>query len=241
MRLGNHIEAQQAAGYIGRQHTFVLSQLTATLGGSQTHTTTQTEGQTITGTINVGWKTGWNTSSSYGHGGSGASHGDSGGQQRSQGRSVSRSWSTALSWAEGTNWSNAAASQRVYEYTVEPTVLQNLPDQALLLVTRGSGGPVLQPVECDPAIITLPTASTTPLPSRTDARAVDPAAAPGAHPACAQAPGPAIGDPDAWPAWARREPVPAQPGLPPVPAASPPLHATGQDTAWPPPGPASRE
>ena len=59
--------------------------------------------------------------------------------------SISRTWSTALSWAEGTNWSNAAASQRVYEYTVEPAVLQNLPDQALLLVTRGSGRPILQP------------------------------------------------------------------------------------------------
>jgi hypothetical protein len=38
--------ALQAADYIGRQHTFVLSQLTATDGGSRTRTTTQTEGHT---------------------------------------------------------------------------------------------------------------------------------------------------------------------------------------------------
>ena len=127
MRLGNHTEAQQAADYIGRQHTFVLSQLTATLGGSQTHTTTHTEGQTVTDTINVGWNTGWNTSSSSSGQGSGASYGDSRGRQRSQGRSISRTWSTALSWADGTSWSDAAANQRVYEYAVEPAVLQNLP------------------------------------------------------------------------------------------------------------------
>ena len=194
MRLGHHTEAQQAADYIGRQHTFVLSQLTATLGGSQTHTTTHTEGQTVTDTINVGWHTGWNRSSSSGGQGSGASSGDSRGRQRSDGRSISRTWSTALSWAEGTNWSNAAASQRVYEYAVEPTVLQNLPDQALLLVTRGLGRPILQPVECDPAIITLPRVSTAPLP------------------------GPAV----AAPAWADPSAAAASPELPPVPASPPP-------------------
>jgi hypothetical protein len=83
---------------------------------------------------------------------------------------VSRNWSTARSWAESTNWSNAAASQRVYEYAVEPAVLQNLPDQALLLVTRGSGGPVLTSVECDPAIVTMPRVSTAPLPDPADVR-----------------------------------------------------------------------
>jgi hypothetical protein len=44
MRLGNHEEATAAADLIGRQHKFVLSQLTATLGGNQTHTRTDTEG-----------------------------------------------------------------------------------------------------------------------------------------------------------------------------------------------------
>ena len=83
---------------------------------------------------------------------------------------MARNWSTARSWAESTNWSNAAASQRVYEYAVEPAVLQNLPDQALLLVTRGSGGPVLRSVECDPAIVTLPRVSARPLPDPADVR-----------------------------------------------------------------------
>ena len=161
MRLGHHIEAQQAADYIGRQHTFVLSQLTATDGGSRTHTTTLTEGHTVTDTLGVGWHTGWTRSSSPPPGSTGES--ESGGSNRSQGRSVSRTWSTSWSQAQGTTWSNAAATQRVYEYAVEPAVVQNLPDHALLLVTRGPGGPSLEPIECDPAIITLPRVSTSPL------------------------------------------------------------------------------
>ncbi len=47
---------------------------------------------------------------------------------------------------------------------VAPAVLQHLPDQAMLLVTSGPAGPVLQQVECDPAISTRPRVSTRPLP-----------------------------------------------------------------------------
>lgn len=90
MRLGNHTEAQQAAAYIGRRHTFVVSSFTATRGGE--------------------------------------------------------------------------ARQHVYEYAVEPTALQNLPDRALLLADRSGGALQLHAVECDPAISTLPGASTVPLP-----------------------------------------------------------------------------
>jgi hypothetical protein len=69
----------------------------------------------------------------------------------------------ARSWATGTNWSTAAAAQRVYEFAVEPTVLQHLPEQALLVAAPGRTGPDLQAVECDPAIVTLPGVSTRPL------------------------------------------------------------------------------
>jgi hypothetical protein len=167
MRLGHHAEAEQAAAYIGRQHQFVLSQVTATLGGSDTHTLTQTEGQTVTDTIHIGGHPGWKaTAQRYRP----RNEGRDESRRYPRSRSVSRNWSTARSWAESTNWSNAAASQRVYEYAVEPAVLQNLPDQALLLVTRGSGGPVLTSVECDPAIVTLPRVSSAPLPDPADVR-----------------------------------------------------------------------
>ena len=167
MRLGHHAEAEQAAAYIGRQHQFVLSQVTAALGGSDTHTLTQTEGQSVTDTIHIGGHPGWKTTAQR-YRPRNQGHEES--RRYSRSRSVSRNWSTARSWAESTNWSNAAASQRVYEYAVEPAVLQNLPDQALLLVTRGSGGPVLTSVECDPAIVTLPRVSSAPLPDPADVR-----------------------------------------------------------------------
>ena len=167
MRLGHHGEAEQAAAYIGRQHRFVLSNVTATLGGSDTHTLTETQGQTVTDTIHIRGQAGWKDRLHPGGPGKAADR-ESRGPSRS--RSVSRNWSTARSWAQSTDWSNAEASQRVYEYAVEPAVLQNLPDQALLLVTRGSGGPVLTSVECDPAIVTLPRVSSSPLPDPADVR-----------------------------------------------------------------------
>src|SRR5580658_10475856 len=144
MRLGNHAEADQAAAYIGRQHKFVLSQRTATLGGNQTLTRTDTDGYGATDTSSRSWR--------EFHLGPGS---------RSRGTSTSRNWSTAQSRADGTSWSDATSTQRVYEYAVEPAVLQNLPENALLLVGRNTASP-LQPVACHPEIITLP-GVTTPL------------------------------------------------------------------------------
>lgn len=152
MRLGNHREADQAASFIGRHHTFALSSFTATRGGEQsvTHGTTQTWGSTETR-------------------GFGTSHGRDDGLfsgTSSRSRDYSRNWSygTEESRTDGTSWSDAQATQRVYEYQVEPAVLQNLPDNALLLVTRAASTG-MQPVECHPAIVTLPGVSMTPLPS----------------------------------------------------------------------------
>jgi hypothetical protein len=146
MRLGNHAEAEQAAGYIGRRHKFVLSQLTATAGGNDSISRTDTRGYGDGVTSTRGWQ---DFRPGAGNG--------------SRGVSTSRNWSTALSWADGTSWSDAAAAQRVYEYAVEPAVLQSLPDHALLLTVRGPSGPELRAVECDPAISALPGVSTRPL------------------------------------------------------------------------------
>jgi hypothetical protein len=156
MRLGHHGEAEQAASYIGRQHRFVLSQLTATLGGNETHTRTDTEGYAVTNAVTFGSAQGWSEDPL----GGGSRNG---GMNRSRALTTSRNWSVARSWATGTNWSTAAAAQRVYEFAVEPPVLQNLPDHALLLTAPGRTGPDLRAVECDPAIVTLPGVSTRPL------------------------------------------------------------------------------
>jgi hypothetical protein len=145
MRLGNHAEAEQAANYLGRQHQFVLSQRTATWGGNQSTTRSDTYGYGDSNSSSVSWQ-----ELSLGRG------------TRTGGRSTSRNWSTGTSQADGTSWSEAESVQRVYEYAVEPTVLQNLPDHALLLAGPGSARRELLAVECDPAISTLADHSTQP-------------------------------------------------------------------------------
>jgi hypothetical protein len=148
MRLANHQEAAQAAEFIGRHHKFMLSELTRALGGNETHSIADQEGYSV----------------GESHG-TGVTTGPGGGGQRSRSWSRTRNWSQTVSRATGTNWNDAAAAQRVYEFAVEPRVLQDLPDYALLLVKRDGRGSVVQAVECDPAIVTLPRTTMDPLPA----------------------------------------------------------------------------
>ncbi|WP_285492333.1 proline-rich domain-containing protein [Actinomadura sp. NBRC 104425] len=223
MRLGNHEDATRAADYIGREHRFVLSQITKNVGGNESHTTTDTTGggdsDSHSTSHTTGTSTSWGTSSSSGANysgggllfpdrstsrGKGSNRGRSTSSSDTEGRTVStsRNWSAAYAYAEGTNWSDSDSIQRVYEYAVEPGTLQHLPDHALLLVESApGGGRTLTPVECDPAIITLDRVSTTPLPP--SGQGITPSAAPVAQ--WLTAPTPA----------APRPPLPPDPGPPP--------------------------
>ena len=147
MRLGNHQEAAQAAEFVGRGHKFVLSQLTRSLGGEETHTLAETEGESET------------------KGGSKGERASRHGLRRytSTNWSKTRNWSQTESTANGTNWSDSAAVERVYEYVLEPRVLQDLPEYAMILVKNEGRGSVVQAVEVDPAIVTLPRVSMTPV------------------------------------------------------------------------------
>lgn len=162
MRLGNHQEATQAADFIGKGHKFVLSQLTRTLGGNDTHTLADTYGESETrggssGTSRSGFDLSRLTGTNW---------------------SKTRNWSQTESVAKGTNWSDAQAAQRVYEYVLEPRVLQDLPEYAMILVKGEGRGSVVQAVEVDPGIVTLPRVSMTPVdlqPLPNPAEAVTPA------------------------------------------------------------------
>ncbi|WP_141583434.1 hypothetical protein [Actinomadura sp. WMMA1423] len=256
MRLGNHEDASRAADFIGRDHRFVLSQITKNVGGNESHTNTETEGtgdsETQSTSRTTGTSRSWGTSRSSGttySGGEmfglfpdrstsyqrGSNRGGSTSRSDTVGTSTStsRNWSAAYSYAEGTNWSDADTTQRVYEYVVEPVTLQHLPDHALLLVESApGGGRTITPVECDPAIITLDRVTNGPLP--------DPPA-----PQALPAPGPALtapgpltqAPPQQWgtpsaPQWA------APPVLPPprAPLSSQPGPPPGQQTGPRPPG-----
>lgn len=147
MRLGNHQEAAQAAEFVGRGHKFVLSRLTRSLGGEETHTVADTVGESET------------------KGGTKGERASRHGLRRytSTNWSKTRNWSQTESTANGTNWSNAATTERVYEYVLEPRVLQDLPEYAMVLVKNEGSGSVVQAVEVDPAIVTLPRVSMLPL------------------------------------------------------------------------------
>ena len=166
MRLGNHQEAAQAAEFVGRGHKFVLSELTRSLGGEETHTLADTVGESETKGGEKGSRTAGRHLRRF----------------TSTNWSKTRNWSQTESTAQGTNWSDAAAVQRVYEYVLEPRVLQDLPEYAMILVKSEGRGSVVQAVEVDPAIVTLPRVSMTPVdpdPLPDPAEAVVPA---GRHP-----------------------------------------------------------
>jgi hypothetical protein len=150
MRLGNPTEAQRAAEFIGYQHRFVLTQLTRTVGESDTRGLAKMASYQLSDSEST-------SRGSIGLHPSGRtwSHGHS--------WSETRGWSVTRSEARSTNWSESAATARVYELTVEPTVLQALPDYALLLVSKDRGETVVQPVECNPGIVTLPRMTMAPL------------------------------------------------------------------------------
>jgi len=156
MRLGNHLEAEQAANFLGRHYKFVLSGFTATLGGSQSRSggfsynygTADSRGSSVTAS--------WTDNHLLNPTASGS-------RTHSRDRSVNEGWSMTTSQEEGTNWSDAVSSQRVHEYAVEPVVLQQLPDHALLLASRSGTGAGIVPVESHPAIVTLPHTNTHPL------------------------------------------------------------------------------
>jgi hypothetical protein len=157
MRLGNAREAARAADYVGRGHSFQVSQLSRQVGTNQTLTTNQsttdTEGQSITDT------TGGSSSRSWGHGGGGGSSGDT------WSRGVTETWSTSRtkgeSFAEGRSENNGVVLQRSYEFTVEPTQIQDLEPTAFLIVDGGANGRRVRMADCFPGSVYVPRISPT--------------------------------------------------------------------------------
>jgi hypothetical protein len=120
--------------------------------------------------------------------------------------------------ADGTSWGETATRQRVYEYAVEPTALQNLPEYALLLADRSGRTLQLHAVECDPAITSFPDVSSAPLPPPGSIQSNVPQYG-GPPPAFTNHPDPAITAPGQYPpgpaAYTDPEPEPAWPSEPP--------------------------
>jgi hypothetical protein len=151
MRLGNHKEAERAANFIGLEHKFVISQLTRTIGGNQTHSVADsvstTEGTSTTKTKGTGgavrhWlgprrTASWNKSDALTW-------------------NRNRTWGSTITVANGTSTSEAETSQRVREHRVEAEALRDLGDYGMLLCDRGAkGGERLKLIDTNPEIAAL--------------------------------------------------------------------------------------
>ncbi len=155
MRQGNAREAAAAAEFIGRGHKFALSQLTMQIGDTRT----QGGGRSVGVTNSVAETEG--TSHSVGI------RWDSAGRSSSQ----STTWSTAHSVQDSTNWSEAESltqgetQARVYEFEVEPTTIQRLPETAFILVNPGGQGRRALLGDCNPRLVGVDKLATSPRPT----------------------------------------------------------------------------
>ncbi len=135
MRLGHAGEAAAAADFVGRGHTFVLSQLTEQIGRSFTDGVSDTVGDSLTSTVTDNF--------------SPTSSGTSDSQSRAMTWSQTRSWSQADSTSDSRGWT------RAYEYVMEPTTFQSLPATAFVWVETGGGGRRIVAGDCNPGIAML--------------------------------------------------------------------------------------
>lgn len=146
MRLGNGREAATAAEFVGKGHSLVLSQITRQVGRTVTD-----GGSTSTG-------------GQEGYGRTEGSTGDEWGWMTGTSSTFSENWSK--SWQEAKNWSQAQSetdgttTQRSYEFTVEPTVIQSLEPTAFVLVDSRSDGRRVVAGDCFPGMVLVDRVST---------------------------------------------------------------------------------
>ncbi|HWM01602.1 MAG TPA: hypothetical protein VNP92_04620 [Actinophytocola sp.] len=151
MRLSNAVEASAAADFIGRGHQFVMSQLTEQVGRTLSDTNSRSDGGSISHSNTRGY--------TYGGGFSSSEHGSSSNSNWSSNRSRtttrSDTWQDTVSKSIADSTSKSETAQRVYEYTVEPTVIQGLAPTAFLMVEVGNGGRRVVLGDCNPGIVLL--------------------------------------------------------------------------------------
>ncbi len=133
MRLGNAQQAKEAAEYIGRGHTYVLGQITQGTGQTRTRGGGTSEGTSRTSSTTYGSNTGSSSSRSH-----------------SESESFSSSFQTSENWSQATSTNRGTTDTRVYEFQVEPTILQTLPQTSFVLVDSGASGRRVAWGDCDP-------------------------------------------------------------------------------------------
>ncbi|MFG3292696.1 hypothetical protein ACGF3G_28315 [Streptomyces sp. NPDC048179] len=134
MRTGNAQEAAAAADHVGREHRFVLHQLTIGAGtdANDSHTRTYTTGThdstTYAGLFRV---------------------------PAAETRGTHEDTATGTTRGTATSFTETAGRQRVHELTVEPEQLQKLPETAFFLVDpERREGPRARLGDCNPWLVT---------------------------------------------------------------------------------------
>ncbi len=149
MQLGNAREAETAAEFVGRGHKFVFSQVTRQVGSSRTAGTSTSAG----GSVSV--------SETEGSSGSRGKGGKSSGWSRSVSVSQSEFWQNTESLSATDSRQDGAVLQRVYEFSVEPTQIQQLPPTAFVLIDSSLGDRRAALGDCNPGIVLLPRVAST--------------------------------------------------------------------------------
>ncbi len=157
MRLGNAKEAENAASFIGKQHRVVASGFTVSRSASWSTTTGTSTSVADSEQESTSSGTQWGVNRNYHFGALFDFPHESGGRSRGGQSSTNTGWSvsttegTSTSQQYGGSTSESLAYQRVYEYSVEPSLLQRLSSTAFVLVDpRDQGSPRLG--DCDPQL-----------------------------------------------------------------------------------------
>ncbi len=147
MKAYNHKDAGIAADFIGRDHKFVVSQVTRQVG----KTFTDGGGDNFAASTNRG---------------SSAKRGllRERGRIRDLTNSRGHTWTAARNWSLADNLSDSQTASRVYEFTVDPREILGMPETAFILVDNtGSGRRVIM-ADCYPGICLLDRVALAPSP-----------------------------------------------------------------------------
>ncbi|MFB7900522.1 hypothetical protein ACFC1B_29915, partial [Streptomyces xiamenensis] len=153
MRLGNPRDATLAAEFVGREHKFVFNQVTESVGRTFTEGTSTSEStaESVGGSRGTGSSSGirssWSRTSS---------------RMSTWGRTQTHGTGTSSSVADSKT--RGTTESRVYEFAVEPTVVQGLPTTAFFLVEAdGRSGRRVVLGDCNPGIALLDKVAEEPL------------------------------------------------------------------------------
>jgi hypothetical protein len=145
MKMYNHRDAGVAAEFIGKEHRFVLNQLTRQLGSSFT----DGGGDSFAANTNTGTN---------------ADQRRSGARGRGTGLSDSRghAWTGTRNWSQADNVSDSTTSTRVHEFRIEPEQLLGMPETAFVLVDNTGQGRRVALADCNPGLCQLDHTSAVP-------------------------------------------------------------------------------